>query len=115
MKEKTYEERLESINSGVATLHEEIAAIAAGLKRLSERKNGKASVNEAFASEVPLENENLNASWTRFRHRLDGAGAQSRKIANGVAAEIERHPLIGALTTFGLGFAIAKMLFRGRH
>jgi len=93
MKEKTDENNLEALNDGIAKSREEIAALAAGLKKLAD-------------------GDKRNGGWTGFRNRLDEAGARGEKVVQGLVDEIKRHPLIGGLAAFGLGFGIATLLFK---
>ena len=86
MQEKTYENNLDALNKGIAQLREEIAALADG----DERHGG----------------------WANFRGKLGEVGAKGEKVAEGIAHEIERHPLIGGMIAFGLGFFIARLLWR---
>ena len=112
MKEKTHEKNPDALNASIAKLREEIAALAAGLKKLAEGKIDESSVDGEHPQEGPPNGDKCHGGWTGFRHRLDEAGARGKKVAKGLADEIERHPLIGGMAAFGLGFVIAKLLFR---
>ncbi|MDD5308529.1 MAG: hypothetical protein PHU25_14500 [Deltaproteobacteria bacterium] len=90
-----HETNLDELNAGIAQLRVEISALAAEMKH-----------------EVPGNGGKPESGWTAFRHRLGEAGARGEKIADGVALEIERHPLIGGMVAFGIGFLIATLLFK---
>ncbi|MDD5224849.1 MAG: hypothetical protein PHE84_12765 [bacterium] len=93
MNEKKDENNLEALNAGIAESREEIAALAAGLKKLAD-------------------GDNRNSGWTGFRNRLDDAGARGEEVVQVLADEIKRHPLLGGLAAFGIGFGIATLLFK---
>jgi hypothetical protein len=97
MEEAMQETNLGELNASIAKLRVEIAALAAELKR-----------------EVPGNGGSPESGWTAFRNRLGEASAKGGKIADGVAVEIERHPLIGGTVAFGIGFLIAMLLFKRR-
>ena len=112
MKEKTPEQDLDALNAGIAKSRQEIAALVAGLKKLAERKIDESSVHRKHQQEGPDNGDRSHGRWTGFRHRLDEAGARGQKVAQALSDEIERHPLIGGMAAFGLGFVIARLLFR---
>jgi hypothetical protein len=112
MKEKTHENNQDALNAEIAKLREEIEALAAGLKKLVEGTIYKVSVDGERPPEGSAKGEKGNGGWTGFRHGLDQAGAQGEKVARGLADEIQRHPLLGGMAAFGLGFWIATLLFR---
>jgi hypothetical protein len=97
MQETTHGTNLGELSASIAQLRVEIAALAAGMKQ-----------------EVPGNGGKPGSGWTIFRDRLGEAGAKGEKIADGVALEIERHPLIGGMVAFGIGFLIATLLFKRR-
>ena len=45
-------------------------------------------------------------------NKLEEAGARAEMVAKSLADEIRRHPLIGGMAAFGLGFGIATLLFK---
>jgi hypothetical protein len=95
MQETTHGADLNELNASIAKLRVEIAALAAELRH-----------------EVPGDGDGPGSGWTAFRNGLGEAGARGGKIADGVAIEIERHPLIGGAVAFGIGFLIATLLFK---
>jgi len=112
MKEKTPEGNLDALNAGIAKSREEIDALAAVLKKLPEWKITRPSVLGEHPLEGPTNGDKRHGGWTGFRRRLDDAGSRGGKIVKGLAEEIERHPLLGGMAAFGLGFAIATLLYR---
>ena len=109
---KTYESSLDALNAGIAKSHEEIAALTLDLKKLADLKIEKLSVKEGHPQKGPSKGGNGHDGWTDFRHKLGEAGVRGGKVAKGFADEIERHPLLGGAAAFGLGFAIAALIFR---
>jgi uncharacterized coiled-coil protein SlyX len=112
MKDKTHEEQLDELNGVIAKSREELAALSAGLRRLSEWKSARSPAEWKVPAEVPTNGVKPNGAWTGFRHTLEEAGTKSNAAAKGLAAEIERHPLLASIAAFGTGFAIAKLLFK---
>ena len=94
---KAHTNSLDELNAGIAQLREELAALAAYMRKPAGSEIEKPSVD----GERP-----------GFWNRLGEAGARGEKAADGLAHEIERHPLIGGLVAFGLGFLLATLLFR---
>jgi hypothetical protein len=111
MKEKTLEQTMDTLNAGIAKSRNEIAALAAGLNKLAEWKTDKSDI-DGNGSRSPVNGNKNHAGWTDFQYRLDDVGSRGKKVAKGLADEIERHPLIGGMAAFGLGFVLAKWLFR---
>jgi hypothetical protein len=114
MKEKTQEQTMDALNAGIAKSREEIAALAAGLNKLAEWKTDKSDI-DGKGSRVPTNGNKHNGGWEDFRYKLDDVGARGQKVARSLADEIERHPLIGGMAAFGLGFVVAKWLFRSSN
>ena len=111
MKEHTHEQQVEAVAAGIAKSRDELAELAAGLKRLAEWPIDKSSAHAQDRPERPV-NGNRHGGWTGFRHGIDRASTRSMKVADGLAVEIERHPLIGGMAAFGLGFGLATLLFK---
>ncbi len=97
MDDKAHEKDLAKLNADLAKAREEIAALAASLEKLAACKNEKCSGEHERSG---------------FQHKLEAVGAGGGKVAQGLAEEIERHPLIGGVAAFGVGFVIAMMLFK---
>jgi hypothetical protein len=81
------------------------------MKEKTQEKNLN-TLNAGITKSRPTNGNTHNGGWTDFRYRLDEVGARGRKITKALADEIERHPLIGGMLAFGLGFVIAKLLFQ---
>jgi hypothetical protein len=116
MTEKTHENVLDALKSDIARLREEIAALAAGVKNFGETKAAGPHAegeHETTQQGGPANGGHDRDAWTEFQHTLDEARAQGEKVVKDLAAEIERHPLVGSMVAFGLGFIIAKMWYRG--
>jgi hypothetical protein len=116
MTEKTHEKELDALKADIASLREEIAALATGVKKLAETKTAEPHAegeHEASKQGGPANGGHGHGAWTDFQHTLDEARAQGEKVVKDLAAEIERHPLVGSMAAFGLGFIIAKLWYRG--
>src|SRR3990172_11168025 len=114
MTEKTHEKELDALKSGIASLREEIAALATCVKQLADTKaavpHGEGE-HEATQQEGPAHSEQRHETWTDVQHTLGEAWARNEKVIKDLAAEIERHPLVGSMAAFGLGFIIAKLWY----
>jgi len=55
---------------------------------------------------------NEDSKWSAIQHRIGEAGSRGRLAAKGLAEQVERHPLIGGVAAFGLGFGLATLLFK---
>ena len=116
MKEKTSNKpngkNLAAMNARVAKSREEIAALAAGLNELAAWRLENLSVDGLSWHDGPGNGGTHHSGWKGFRHRLDEVSVLGGKVTKGLADEIKRHPLIGSLAAFGLGFGIATLLFK---
>ena len=116
MTERTHEKDLDALKADIAGLREEIAALAAGVKKFAETKAAEPRVeeeHEATQQEDPAHSEQRHGTWTDFQQTLDEAWVRNEKIIKDLADEIERHPLVGSMAAFGLGFIIAKLWYGG--
>lgn len=116
MTEKTREKELDELKADIASLREEMAALATGVKKFAETKAAEPHAegeHETTQQEGPAHSEQGHGAWTDFQQTLDEAWARNEKIIKDLAAEIERHPLVGSMAAFGLGFIIAKLWYRG--
>jgi hypothetical protein len=117
MTEKTREKELDALKVDIASLREEIAALAAGVKEFSETKAAEFHAEgdyETTQQECSANSEQRPGAWADFQRTLDEAWTQNEKFIKDIAAEIERHPLTGGIAAFGLGFIIAKLWYGGR-
>ena len=116
MTEKTHEKELDALKAGIASLREEIAALATCVKQLADTKAAEPhgeGEHEATQQEGPAHSEQRHETWTDVQHTLGEAWARNEKLIKDLADEIERHPLVGSMAAFGLGFAIAKLWYGG--
>ena len=116
MTEKTHEKELDALKADIANLREEIAALAAGVKKFAATKAAEPHVEgepEASKQGGPANGGHGHGAWTDFQQTLDEAWARNEKVIKDLAAEIERHPLVGSMAAFGLGFIIAKLWYGG--
>jgi hypothetical protein len=88
-----HEARVNTLKASIASSCEEMAALANRLNYVA--------VDPANGSK-----------WSVVQHRIGAAGSQGKRVAKGLAEEIERHPLIGGMAAFGLGFGLASLLFK---
>jgi hypothetical protein len=110
--DKTNGRSQDAMNARVSKTRREIAALALSLNELAEWRLSNLSVDGSDWHDGPGNGGERHGGWASFRQRLDAARARGGKVADGVAHEIERHPLIGGLAAFGLGFGVAMLLFR---
>ena len=104
MDEQKREEQLEALNRGAARSQEELAALAARVERLVEWTTDNPS--------VVAERRPARGAWRSLWHGLHEAGVEGGRLGRGVADEIERHPVLGGMAAFGLGFWVATLLFK---
>ena len=102
----------DALNAKVAESREEIAALAAGLNELAHWRLEDHGVDRLSWLDRPANPGTPHSSWKGFRRRFDDVTHRGGKVARGIAHEIERHPLLGGLAAFGLGFGIATLLFK---
>ncbi len=105
MEEKKIESTFEALTADIAKLHKELAALAAGLKKIAERPQRRDPADDGEAPGV----------WAGFQNRIEEAGERGGKVVKGFAHEVERHPLIGGIALFGIGFMLATLLFKRSH
>jgi len=101
MTEKAHDKNMEALHAGIARSQAEIAELAANLKKLARHAAGNGGNGDADIG-----------GWLGFQHKLDEASARGKQVAQGVADEIIRHPLLSGAAAFGLGFVFARLLFR---
>ena len=116
MTERTHEKELDALKGDIASLREEIAALATGVKKLAETKATEPHAEgepKATQQGGPANGGHGHGAWTDVQHTLDEAWARNEKVIKDLADEIERHPLVGSMAAFGLGFIIAKLWYGG--
>ena len=92
-----HQAQLIALNASIAKSREEMATLAS---RLNSLATGLSDV------------EGGESKWSALQHRIGAAGSRGKLAAQGLAEEIERHPLIGGMAAFGLGFGLATLLFK---
>jgi hypothetical protein len=113
MTEKTHNKELDALKAAVASLREEIAGLAAGVKKsdgiLAEQSRAAAQ------REGPTPGEEGRGVWADLFHKFDSSRIQGEKIVRDLSAEVEQHPLVSIMAAFGLGYIIAKLWYRGTN
>jgi hypothetical protein len=92
-----HEAQRSALNASIAKSREEMATLAS---RLNSLAIGLCDV-EGDESKGPS-----------LQHRIGEAGSRAKWAVKGLKVEIERHPLIGGMAAFGLGFGLAAVLFK---
>lgn len=111
MSEKTHDKELDALKAEIASLREELAGLAAGVKRSAgvHAKQVNAAAREE-GRDTPGEGHGVFADlW----HKLDASKTQGEKVLRDLSAEVEQHPLVSIMAAFGLGYIIAKLWYRG--
>lgn len=103
MTEKTHDKELDALKEDIASLREEIAGLAAVVKK-SAGIHAEQS-HAAAHQEVP-------GAWTDLLHKFESSTTQGEKVVRDLAAEVERHPLLSIMASFGLGYLIAKLWYQ---
>lgn len=100
MAEKTLDKELDALKADIASLREEIAGLAAGVRNF-------AGIRDEAAQQEG------HRIWADLLHKFDSSRIQGEKVARDLAAEVEQHPLASIMAAFGLGFIIAKLWNKG--
>jgi len=110
MTEKTHDKELDALKADIASLREEIAGLAAGVKKSA---GIHAEQSDAAAQhEGPTHGEEGHGAWADLLHKFDSSTIQGEKVVRDLAAEVEQHPLVSLMAAFGLGYIIAKLWYR---
>jgi hypothetical protein len=115
MTEKIDEKELNALKVDIANLREKIAALTAGLKKLAQTKPAGSyaeSDHEAREQGGSADDRHGESAWTDFQYTFGEARVQFDKVLKVLEGEIRRHPLVGGMAAFGLGFIIAKRWYR---
>jgi hypothetical protein len=104
MTEKTHDKELEALKADIASLREEIAGLAAGVK--------KTAGIHAEQSHAAAQQEG-NGVWADLFHKFASSRNQGEKVVRDLSTEVELHPLVSIMAAFGLGYIIAKLWYRG--
>ena len=111
MTEKTHDKELDALKAEIATLREELAGLAAGVKK-SAGVHAKQS-HAADLHEGPAHGEEGHGVLADLLHKFDSSRVQGEKVVRDLAAEVEQHPLVSIMAAFGLGYIIAKLWYQG--
>ncbi len=98
MKETTQENSMQG--HGIEKIREKIGALAQELKKLAEN-----------SSEMEC-SQNDCSKWMSIKHKLENAGKISSNVAKSISEGIRQHPRKSGAALFGLGFAIAALVFK---
>jgi hypothetical protein len=113
MTEKTQDKELEALKADIASLREEIAGLAAGVKRSAGIPAEQP--HAAARQEGPTNGEEGHGAWTDLAHNVNSTRIQGAKVVRDLAAEVEKHPLVSIMAVFGLGYIIAKLWYKGKE
>lgn len=107
---KNHDKELDAVKADIASLREDIAGLAAGMKQ-SARIHAK-EPHEAERQEEPAAGEEAHGVWTDLLHKFDSSRVQGEKAFKGLATEVEHRPLVSVMAAFGLGYIIAKLWYQ---
>jgi hypothetical protein len=110
MTEKTQDKELDALKADIASLREEIAHLAAGVKRSAGIPAEQS--HAAAQQEGPTNGEEGHGVWTDLVHNVNASRVQGVKVVRDLAAEVEQHPLASIMAAFGIGYIIAKLWYR---
>lgn len=110
MTDRTHDKELDALKADIASLREELAGLAAGMKK-SAGLHAEPS-NAAAQPEGPLHGGEGQSILEDLLHKFDASRVQGEKVVNDLAAEVKRHPLVSIMAAFGLGYIIAKIWYR---
>jgi hypothetical protein len=107
MTEKTHDKELDALKADIASLREEIAGLAAGVKKFAGIHAEQP--HAAAQQEGNATGEDGPGVWEDLLHKFDSSRVQGEKVVRDLAAEVEQHPLVSIMAAFGLGYIIAKL------
>jgi ElaB/YqjD/DUF883 family membrane-anchored ribosome-binding protein len=110
MSDKTHEQEMDTLRNDLALLREELAALVAGVKE-SARGHGKPP-HAADGEEAPPQADECQSLWADLWHKLTASKDQSEKVVRDLSEQVEKHPLIGIVAAFGLGYLVAKLWYK---
>ena len=110
MTERTHDKELDALKADIAKLREDIAGLAAGMKKSAGLHAKEA--HEAAQVEEPAPGEEGTGVWSDLLHKFDSTRVQGEKVFKGLATEVEQRPLVSVLAAFGLGYIIAKLWYQ---
>jgi ElaB/YqjD/DUF883 family membrane-anchored ribosome-binding protein len=104
------EEDFLAITDEIAAMRDEIAQLAASVKKHAEDSSLK--TNDAGGQD-PGEGEHIG--WTELQQTLEEVRARSELALKDLTKEIERHPLRSIAVAIGIGYIVARLFGRGRN
>ena len=111
MKSSNHQDNRVALGVGIAKAQGDAAALAASLNSLADLHGDRpGGAGDAGA----VAEHERRSGWPGFRDALGRAGERGGAAARLVASGIESHPVVGGVAAFGLGFSIARVLFRSR-
>jgi len=110
MTTKKREDELEVIIQEIAQMREEIAALAASVKKNAEAQTLLFGTGEQGVTNGGREHE----GWADVQRSIEEARTRGKQALNNLSVEVERHPLRSIVAAVGVGFIIAKLFGRGR-
>jgi hypothetical protein len=114
MTEKTRGREFDVLMSEIANLREEIAGLAANVLKSTGSKREKAGGSNRTADapeDLPGEDQGGSA-WEELLEKFTASRSEGEKVVKGLATKVERHPLLGMVAAFSLGFIIAKVWYQ---
>jgi hypothetical protein len=114
MRKSAHGRDLDALNANIVKSRDDIAELAAGLKKLADWQNEeeRSAVEEPHNGSSNGNGTEHNGRWTALRQRITDAGSKGGKVAQGFAVEMQRHPLLGSMAVFGVGFMLATLVFK---
>jgi hypothetical protein len=103
MTEKKHDKEMDALKADIASLREEIAGLAAGVKKSS---------GIHAEQEGPTLGDEGHSVWADLLLKFDSSKVQSEKVVRDLSAEVEQHPLVSIMAAFGLGYIIAKLWYQ---
>jgi hypothetical protein len=115
MTERTHDKELDALKADITSLREDIAALAAGMKKSAGTK-GAGTHDEgeraAAGQEGSATSEQGHGIFGDLLHKFDSSRIQGEKVVKGLATEVEQYPLVSIMAAFGLGYIIAKLWYQ---
>ena len=115
MRANTHGRDLDALNATIVKSREDIAALAAGLKKLSEWQADKDHLELEETPHGPSNGNGHATGWSAVRRGFAEAEAKGESAVRGFANQMERHPLLGGMAAFGVGFVLATLMFKRSH
>ena len=110
MTDTAYEQEMNSLKVDLALLRQELAALVAGVNE-SARSHAKQS-HAANQGEASPQTEESQSVWADLWHKFNTSKGQGAKVVKDISAQVEKHPLIGILAAFGLGYLVTKLWYK---